>query len=62
MILSKRTTSTSMLCSLKLEKGLSDIGAVSYGTIYPMTSKTLHHFYLSFKHRLKNCLLQTLEQ
>jgi len=29
-----------------LEKSLLNIGAVSYGTIYLMTSKTLHHYYL----------------
>jgi len=46
MILGKRTTSTRMLCSQKLETGLLDIGAVSYGTIYLMTSKTLDHYYL----------------
>jgi len=52
-----------MLFSLKLEKGLLDIGAVSYGTIYLMTSKTLQcTSLLSFKHRLKSYLLQTLEQ
>ena len=45
MILGKKTTSTRMLCSLKLEKK-TNIGAVSYGTIYLMTSKTLHHYYL----------------
>ena len=33
MILGKRTTSTRMLCSLKLEKGLLNIVAVSYGKI-----------------------------
>ena len=38
-------TLTRMLCSLKLGKRLLDIRAVSYGTIYLMTSKTLHHYY-----------------
>ena len=46
MILVKKTTSTGMLCSLKLEKRPLNIGAVSYGIIYLMTSKTLHHYYL----------------
>jgi len=44
MILGKRMTSTRKLHGLKLEKELSDIGAVSYGTIYLMTSKILRHY------------------
>jgi len=42
----QKTISTRMLCSLKLGKRLLDIRAVSYGTIYLMTSKRLHHYYL----------------
>jgi len=42
----KKTTSTCMLCSLELGKRLLDIRAVSYGTIYLMTSKKLHHYYI----------------
>ena len=63
MILGKKTTSTRMLCNLKLEKRPFNIGAVSYGTIYLMTSKTLGPTsLLSFKYKLKSYLLHTLQQ